>query len=61
MVVDLKKYIQERRAKLKAKGLCQGCGQQQPFENRTLCGWCLIERRVAERARVERLKQTKVG
>lgn len=59
--MDMKQYIRERRAKLKAKGLCQGCGQQQPFESRTLCGWCLIERRVAERARAQRMKTDRVG
>ena len=41
---DQRGYQRERKLRLKAKGLCQDCGQTKPEEGRTMCERCLQNR-----------------
>jgi len=50
-------YQRERKVRLKAKGLCQDCGQFQPEPERTMCWRCLENRKRREKGQ-PRLKGT---
>ena len=44
-------YMRQRRAALKARGICVDCQNTPAKEGRTLCDFCLEQRRVREKLR----------
>jgi hypothetical protein len=45
-----REYMRNRRAKLKAEGICVDCQNTPAETGRTLCGGCLHDRRTREKA-----------
>lgn len=49
MVTYASRYCKERKARLKALGICQDCGQGKAEPERTLCEYCLGSRRLHDK------------
>lgn len=47
----IKNYLGQRRKDLKDSSLCQDCGVHPPSASRTLCIFCLSNRRINEKKR----------